>query len=65
MSVYGQGSRYGSRPLVQMKLQYCEGHVLGQVYSAVRGYVWRDKVTLPLLSIMNTMLYASCSNKIL
>ena len=55
VSVYGQGSRYGSRPLAQMKLQYCEGHVLGQVYSAVRGYVWRDKVTLPLLSIMNTM----------
>ena len=55
MSVYGQGSRYGSRPLAQMKLQYCEGHVLGQVYSAVRGYVWKDKVTLPLLSIMNTM----------
>ena len=47
MSVYGQGSRYGSRSLAQMKLQYCEGHVLGQVYSAVRGYVWRDKVTLP------------------
>ena len=65
MSVYGQGSRYGSRSLAQMKLQYCEGHVLGQVYSAVRGYVWKDKVTLPLLSIMNTMLYASCSNKIL
>ena len=54
MSVYGQGSRYGSRPLAQMKLQYCEGHVLGQVYSAVRGYVWRDKVTPPLLSTLNT-----------
>ena len=27
-----------------MKLNMCEGHVLGQVYSAVRGYVWKEKV---------------------
>ena len=29
-----------------MKLNLCEGHVLGQVYSAVRGYVWKEKVPL-------------------
>ena len=29
-----------------MKLNLCEGHVLGQVYSAVRGYVWKEKVSL-------------------
>ena len=29
-----------------MKLHLCEGHVLGQVYSAVRGYVWKEKVSL-------------------
>ena len=28
-----------------MKLNLCEGHVLGQVYSAVRGYVWKEKVS--------------------
>ena len=44
MSVYGKGRKYGSQRISRMKLALCEGHVLGQVYSAVRGYVWKDKV---------------------
>ena len=44
VSVYGKGRKYGSRRISKMKLNMCEGHVLGQVYSAVRGYVWKEKV---------------------
>ena len=44
VSVYGKGSKYGSRKVTKMKLQLCEGHVISQVFSAVRGYVWKDKV---------------------
>ena len=44
VSIYGEGRKHGSRRINKMKLQLCEGHVLGQVYSAVRGYVWKDKV---------------------
>ena len=38
-----------------MKLALCEGHVLGQVYSAVRGYVWKDKVLYSQHFISNVL----------
>merc|ERR1719312_220886 len=43
VSVYSKDKKFRSRSLSSMHLQIAEGHVLGQVYSSVRGYVWRDK----------------------
>ena len=44
VSVYGEGDKQGTRRVASMKLRLCEGEVVGQTFSAVRGYVWRDKV---------------------
>ena len=44
VSVYSDGDKQGTRRVASMKLRRCEGEVVGQTFSAVRGYVWRDKV---------------------
>ena len=43
VSVYGSGRQFGSKLVSDMKLELSGGRVVGQMPSAVRGYVWRDK----------------------
>jgi len=55
VAVYGEQDQFRSRKLSSMYLQIAEGHVLGQVFSSVRGYVWRDKFYGTVITLIDTL----------
>merc|ERR1712197_249300 len=55
VSVYGSKDQYRASKLSSMHLQIAEGHVLGQVHSSVRGYVWRGKFYGTVITRFDTL----------